>query len=314
MTAPIAALSQEAKLATFGDMLRASKKVQALEEAGERVESLQQLKDLGDASSIDRLAAFAAKHPSLTASIAPLSQEAKLATFGDMLFASKQLKLLAARGERVRDVKHLKDLARPTQSEGGQSGSVRQTNKIEAGQIWDKYVIVIGKDPMTPKSATCPLLVNLTDVIGQDGIKVFGAEVVVQLEKLTNWHPGIFAKLEIEGHASALRVRESISSAVSKDLGPTPKVKDLIEMVRRIQARDTKWSHKTRSEFPGLTKSARESQYKSYVKVGYRALEREKQRMFIKTLPLIERVVVVVHALLTWYHGLGKSGKQSLDV
>ena len=41
---------------------------------------------------------------------------------------------------------------------------------------------------------------------------------------------------------------------------------------------------------------------------------REKQRMFVETLPLIERVVVVVYALLTWYQHLDKSGKNSLDV
>jgi hypothetical protein len=40
LAASIAALSQEEKLAAFGDMLHASKKVQALEEAGQRVESL----------------------------------------------------------------------------------------------------------------------------------------------------------------------------------------------------------------------------------------------------------------------------------
>ena len=173
-------------------------------------------------------------------------------------------------------------------------------------------MIAIGKDPLAASSPTWPLMVNLPDVIGQDGIKVFGAELVVQLEKLTSWKPEIFAKLEIEGHASARRVRESISSAVSDELGRTPKATDMIEMVRRIQAHDTKWSHMTRREFPGLTKPAREAQYKSYVRDGYRALEREKQRMFVETLPLIERVVVVVHALLTWYQDLGKSGKQSL--
>ena len=57
----------------------------------------------------------------------------------------------------------------------------------------------------------------------------------------------------------------------------------------------------------------RENQYKSYVRDGYRSLEREKQRMFVEKLPLIERVVVVVHALLTWYNHLSKSGKKSLD-
>ena len=116
------------------------------------------------------------------------------------------------------------------------------------------------------------------------------------------------------GHASAQQVRESISSAVSDELGRTPKASDLIEMVRRIQAHDTKWSHMTRGEFPGLTKSARDAQYKSYVRDGYRALEREKQRMFVEKLPLIERVVVVVYALLAWYTNLSKSGKNSLDV
>jgi hypothetical protein len=163
-------------------------------------------------------------------------------------------------------------------------------------------------------------MVNLPDVIGQDGIKVFGAELVVQLEKLTSWIPGIFDNLEIEGHASALRVRESISSALSDDLGPTPKESDLSEMVRRIQAsqsdkaRGKEWRHKKRAEFPGPSKSMRETQYKSYVRDGYRALVKEKQCMFIKTLTLNERVVVVVHALLTWYMDLGKSGRKSLDL
>ncbi len=222
-------------------MLRASKKVQALEEAGERVESLQQLKELaslaGKEDSIDRLAAFAAKHPSLTASIAPLSQEVKIATFGNMLASSKQLKVLEARGERLRDVQHLEDLARPTQSAGGQSGSFRQTNNIEAEQIWDKYVNAIGKDPLAANgSSTCPLFVNLQDVIGQDGIEAFGAELVDQLGKLTSWNPARFAHLETEGHGSALLVRGSISSAVSDDLGPKLSGDDVVEMVRRIQA------------------------------------------------------------------------------
>ena len=157
-------------------------------------------------------------------------------------------------------------------------------------------------------------MVNLPDVIGQDGIEAFGDELEVQLGKLTNWTPETFADLEIEGHASALRIRASISSTVSEDLGPTPKNTDLPEMVRRIQARDTEWRHKKRPEFPGPTKSARNAQYKSYVRDGYRALVKEKQRMFIQTLPLIERVGVVVYALLTWYHNQVKSGKNSLDV
>jgi len=237
-----------------------------------------------------------------------------------MLSASKQLKVLEARGERVRDVKHLEDIARSTGSAAGQSGSFRQTNNIEAVKIWDKYVIAIGKDPLAASgSQTCPLMVNLQDVIGQDGIEAFGAELVDQLGKLTNWNPVTFAHLETEGHGSALRVRESISSALSDDLGPTPKESDLSEMVRRIQAsqsdkaRGKEWRHKTRAEFPGPTKSAREVQYKSYVKDGYRALVKEKQCMFIKTLPLNKRVAVVVHALLTWYNHLSKSGKKSLD-
>jgi len=159
-------------------------------------------------------------------------------------------------------------------------------------------------------SPTNPLMVNLPDVIGQDGIEAFGDELVVQLGKLTNWTPETFADLEIEGHASALRIRASISSTVSEDLGPTPKNTDLPEMVRRIQARDTEWRHKKRPEFPGPTKSARNAQYKSYVRDGYRALVKEKQRMFIQTLPLIERVGVVVYTLLIWYHNQVKSGKK----
>ena len=220
-------------------MLRATKKVQALEEAGERVESLQQLKDLGDACSLDRLAAFAARHPSLTASIAPFSQEAKLAVFGNMLALSKQLEVLEERGEPVRDVQHLEELARPAQSAAGQSGSARQKNKIQASTLWDEYVIVVGKKPLAANSKTDPLLVNLTDVIGKDGLEAFGHALVVQLDKLTSWAPQLFGALEIEGHASAIRIRASISSTVSEDLGPTPPNQDLTKMVRRIQERDT---------------------------------------------------------------------------
>ena len=200
------------------------------------------------------------------------------------------------------------------------AGSVKAA-EIEAGQIWDKYVIAIGKDPLAANgSQTCPLFVNLQDVIGQDGIEAFGAELVDQLGKLTSWNPVRFAHLETEGHGSALLVRESISSAVSDDLGPKLSSDDLLEMVRRIQAspsdkaRGKEWRHKKRAEFPGPSKSMRETQYKSYVRDGYRALVKEKQCMFIKTLTLNERVVVVVHALLTWYNHLSKSGKKSLDL
>ncbi len=128
-------------------------------------------------------------------------------------------------------------------------------------------------------------------MIGQDGIEAFGAELVDQLGKLTSWNPVRFAHLETEGHGSALLVRESISLAVSDDLGPTSSREDLVETVRRIQAsqsekaRGKEWRHKKRAEC-----------------------------MFIKTLTLNERVVVVVHALLTWYNNLSKSGKKSLDL
>ena len=237
----------------------------------------------------------------MTASIAALSQEAKLAAFGDMLAASKLMKVLEAKGERVRDVQPLKDIARPAQSAAGQSGSERQKNKIEAREIWDEYVIVVDKEPLAASSNTNPLLVNLTDVIGQDGIEAFGDELVVQIGKLTSWKPRIVGDSKIEGHASAIEIRELISSSVSEVLGPKPTNKDLPEMVRRIQARDAQWRIKKRSEFPGPTKSARNDQYTSYVRNSYKALVKEKQRTFIETLPLIERVCVVVHVLLTWY-------------
>jgi hypothetical protein len=317
LAASVALLSEEKQLAVFGQMLCAHAKIAQLEAANKRVKSLAHLQELGEQcrleSSLERVRDFAAKHH-LAASVALLSEEKQLAVFGQLLAASKQLEVLEANGERVRDLKHLEDLARPAQSAGGQSGSFRQTNNIEAGQIWDEYMIAVGKDPLAATSPTWPLMVNLPDVIGQDGIEVFGAGVVVQLQKLTSWKPDLFAECEIEGHASARQVRESISSTVSDELGQTPKPSDLIEMVRRIQAHDTKWSHMPRSEFPGLTKSAREAQYKSYVRDGYRALVREKQRMFVGTLPLIERVVVVVYALLTWYANRVKRGKNSLAV
>jgi hypothetical protein len=170
------------------------------------------------------------------------------------------------------------------------AGSVKAA-EIEAGQIWDKYVIAIGKDPLAANgSQTCPLFVNLQDVIGQDGIEAFGAELVDQLGKLTSWNPVRFAHLETEGHGSALLVRESISSAVSDDLGPTLSREDLVEMVRRIQAspsdkaRGKEWRHKKRAEFPGPSKSMRETQYKSYVRDGYRALVKENSACLLRRL------------------------------
>ena len=36
-------------------------------------------------------------------------------------------------------------------------------------------------------------MVNLPDVIGQDGIEAFSDELEVQLGKLTNWTPETFA-------------------------------------------------------------------------------------------------------------------------
>ena len=104
------------------------------------------------------------------------------------------------------------------------AGSVKAA-EIEAGQIWDKYVIAIGKDPLAANgSQTCPLFVNLQDVIGQDGIEAFGAELVDQLGKLTSWNPARFAHLETEGHGSALLVRGSISSQEkSRVSGPLTK-------------------------------------------------------------------------------------------
>ena len=106
-----------------------------------------------------------------------------------------------------------------------------------------------------------------------------------QLDKLTSWCPKRFADLQIEGHASAGQITASIFSTVSEDLGPTPPNQDLTKMVRRIQERDTEWRHKNTSEFPGPTKGARYSQYRSYVGDSYRALVKEKQRTFIETLP-----------------------------
>ena len=93
-------------------------------------------------------------------------------------------------------------------------------------------------------------------MIGQDDIEAFGEGVVVQLAKLTSWGPTIsVANLPIEGHASAGKIRESLSLHVSIDLGPTPKPDDLTEMVRRRQGRDTEWRHQKRSEFPGKNRA-----------------------------------------------------------
>jgi hypothetical protein len=106
-------------------------------------------------------------------------------------------------------------------------------------------------------------------VIGQDDIEAFREGVVVQLAKLTSWGPISVANLPIEGHASAGKIRESLSLHVSIDLGPTPKPDDLTEMVRRSQGRDTEWRHQKRSEFPGPTKIARKNAYRSYVRGSY---------------------------------------------
>lgn len=56
------------------------------------------MKELGDEASLERLQAFADKHH-IAACIAQLSKEQKLAVFGDMLLASKQVAALEATGE-----------------------------------------------------------------------------------------------------------------------------------------------------------------------------------------------------------------------
>jgi hypothetical protein len=138
-------------------------------------------------------------------------------------------------------------------------------------------------------------------MIDQDCIQEFGKHVVDQIDKLTNWNPGNYARLSIEGGVSAGRTRELISAKVSNDLGDTLRKDDVVEMVRCLRMKDTLWCDKQSSQFPGLTAKARLSQYKVYVRASYRALVKEKQRTFIATLPLIDRVGVVVGLLLSWY-------------
>jgi hypothetical protein len=74
----------------------------------------------------------------------------------------------------VRDMQHLKDMARPAQSAGGQSGSARQVNQFRARGVLDEYVSAISETPLAPTSPTNP-------------------------------------DFQIDGHASAGQVRESLS-------------------------------------------------------------------------------------------------------
>jgi len=257
------------------------------------VHTLQHLNDLGDEVSIDQVQHFAAKH-GLAASVDPLSKKGKLALFGNMLSASKPLKALESEGKNVLDIDHLREMARPAQIAGGQSGSRKQKLKIGGSEIWAAYSKWCDKGPLAASSSTHPLQVTLQDIADQDDIREFGKHVVAQLDKLTNWKP-----------PSLDRTRELISAQVSNDLGDTPRSNDFAEMTRRLRLKNTLWQDKQISQFPGLDSQVRNSQYRVYVRESYRALEREKQRTFIATLPLIDRVGLVVGLLLTWY----KNGK-----
>jgi hypothetical protein len=140
----------------------------------------------------------------------------------------------------VRDMQHLKDMARPAQSAGGQSGSARQVNQFRARGVLDEYKRIA--------ILTC---------ISEDG-----------------------------------RNTEKRSRGSSDHVA---------EMALRIKERDADWRHKKTGDFP-CSKDARHTAYNTYVRAKHRALVRNVQRTYIAKLTLHERVRMIVHALLTWYH------------
>ena len=109
-----------------------------------------------------------------------------------MLAASKQLKVLEARGERVRDVQHLEDIARPAQSAAGQAGSHRQVNALTPEWLWTQYKGHVGEGPVAADAHT-PLLCSLRDLYTTDQDGFFDG-LVHELLTTTSWRPGTFGK------------------------------------------------------------------------------------------------------------------------
>jgi hypothetical protein len=313
LTAPIAALSEEAKLATFGDMLAASKQLKVLEAAGKRVESLQQLKELaslaGKEDVLDRLAAFATTH-GLTAPIAALSEEAKLATFGDMLAASKQLKVLEARGERVRDLQHLKDIARPAQSVAGQSGSHRQVNERTPEWLWEHYKGHVGEGPLSVFSSM-PLLFSLGDLSASDQDGVLDGLVLTML-KSPDWDPDRFSK-----NNGVDKIREKIRNETAGQYGAhitngAPGATQLrLDRIRKIQKEwdtqagtrnNTQWVPPKPLNDDALTRRQMADAKRAMITKKYKSMEREVQMNVVNTLSDNDRARLAVHLALGWYH------------
>ena len=324
LTASIAALSEEGQLAAFGDMLRASKKVQALEEAGKRVESLQQLKELaslagkgaslaGKGDRLDRLAAFATTH-GLTTSIAALSEEAKLAAFGNMLAASKQLKELEARGERVRDLQHLGDIARPAQSAagqaGGQAGSHRQVNAHTPEWLWTQYKGHVGEGPVAA-SGSGGLLFSLPQLSANDQDGVFGGLVRTMLNvTISDWDPTRFGKSN-----GVDKIREKIRDETlkqygahigSNDSGATQKRLDRIRKIqenwdKQAGTHTTQWEPTRPHNHSQLTRRQRDKARRRMISDKYFSMEREVQVSVVKTLSDNDRTRLAAHLALGWY-------------
>jgi hypothetical protein len=314
LTAQIAALSEEAKLADFGDVLRASKKLQAMEEAGERVESLQHLKDLGDACSrlhaSSRVAAFATTHD-LTAPLAALSEKAQLATFGQMLAASKPLKELEARGERVRDLQHLTDLARPERSAAGQAGSHRQVNALDAEWLWKQYKGHIGERPVAA-SGNPPLLFSLRELSVNDQDGVFDGLVRTMLNVTRScWAPYQFSKSN-----GVDKIRQTIHDETleqygvhigNREPGATQK---RLDCIRKIQAKwdkqagthsNTPWQPPRPHNHSQLKRAQQSYARRAMISDKYNSMKREVQINVVKTLSDTDRTRLAVHLALVWY-------------
>jgi len=301
LTAQIAALSKEAKLAAFSDVLRASKKLQAMEEAGERVESLQHLKDLGAACSrllaSSRLAAFATTHD-LTAPLAALSEKAKRTAFAQLLAASKPLKELEARGERVRDLQHLKDIARPALSAAGQAGSRRQVNERGAEWLWEEYKRHVGEGPVALRGHD-PFLVSLPQLRAHASDGDFDEHVLKMLTR-SDWDATRFV------HTNGVdRIREIICDQTNLQYGDhiaTSAHNFMTRRRERIRQIQPTWEPSRPKNYCELSNSQRKIETKRAISQKYVSLKREVQGSVVNTFPVEDRAKLAVALALSWYH------------
>jgi hypothetical protein len=239
------------------------------------------------------VAAFATTHD-LTAPLAALSEKAQLDTFGQMLAASKPLKELEARGERVRDLQHLKDIARPAQSAAGQAGSRRQVNERGAEWLWEEYKRHVGEGPVALRGHD-PFLVSLPQLRAHASDGDFDEHVLKMLTR-SDWN-----NVRFEQTNGVDRIREIICDQTNLQYGDhiaTTAQNSMTRRRERIRQIQPTWEPKNYCE---LSNSQRKIETKRAISQKYVSLKREVQGSVVNSLSVEDRAKLAVALALGWY-------------